>query len=218
MFCSCLIAPHSTHFPALWESPLAGSAQSNADNLNFAPGHIYLPLSNGSLEVVAVWSLNLFVDPVLAGGGWRSARISPLLDYELLEAGEGLLQPLARHAAAGLDGPAHVPPQVLHPELLLQLAEVPGQGQVLLVGQHQDGHRVPLCQLGYLEKLELGFLESVAVAGVHHEDDGVGAPGVAPPQGPGLVLAPDIPDVKHLAQSSFHLKHGKYNQYADKNS
>ena len=81
---------------------------------------------------MTVRPLNLLVESPFTGGG-RSTASASLLDDELLEAGECLLQALPSDGTAGLDGPAHVPAEVCQAELLLQLGQLLGQGQVLLV-------------------------------------------------------------------------------------
>ena len=59
-----------------------------------------------------------------------------------------------------------------------------------------------LCQLTNLEELELGLLQPLSVAAVHHEDDTVCAAGVGPPERPRLVLAADVPKKKIVGFAS----------------
>ena len=56
-------------------------------------------------------------------------------------------------------------------------------------------------------KLHLGLLQPLcARRRVHHEDDAVGAAGVAPPQRPQLVLPADVPHSERGAQPRADLK------------
>ena len=151
------------------------------------------------LVMMTVWALDLLVNLCLANTGRPAAGLHlPTLDDELLEAGERLLQPLPRHAAARPDGPTHVTAQLAQAQALLQLGRVEGAGQILLVGQHQDGHGVPFRQLGDLEQLKLSLLQPLRVGAVHHEDDAVGAAGVGAPEWAGLVLPAHVPQQEVL--------------------
>ena len=97
----------------------------------------------------------------------------------------------------------------------LKARQVHSSGEVLLVGEDQHGHSLSLGQpvaffifasFSFLSlpldqpadplQLQLGLLQPLLVARVHHEDDRVRGACVRPPEGPRLVLPSDVPDVE----------------------
>lgn len=80
-------------------------------------------------------------------------------------------------------------------QLPLDLPDIKRPGQVLLVGDDQQWGPQVLREPGDLVQLGPGLLQSLGVHGIHHVHDAVRAAAVGLPQGPQLLLAPDVPKV-----------------------
>ena len=80
-------------------------------------------------------------------------------------------------------------------QLPLDLPDIQRPGQVLLVGDDQQRGPLVLREPGDLVQLSPGLLQPLGVHGVHHVHDTVRAAAVGLPQGPQLLLAPDVPEV-----------------------
>lgn len=154
----------------------------------------------------------------------RLAVPAPLTDHGL-QPQHGLFQAFAGHGTGGLDVPVAGGAQLLEAEGLLHPTGVQGLGEVLLVSQdqHRDsegrrlapgphpassaatasgsagtGSRLTTALVDFLQ-LEFGLFQAILLGRIDHEYDGVGAPGIAPPQRPQLVLPAHVPDGEPLA-------------------
>lgn len=67
---------------------------------------------------------------------------------------------------------------------------------ILLVGEHQQEGVLHFPIVDDLVQLRAGLLQSRGIAGIHHEDQALGAGVVVSPEGPNLVLAADVPHVE----------------------
>lgn len=85
--------------------------------------------------------------------------------------------------------------QFVKSQMLLDLVDRQGFGEVLLVGDDQQRRPLVLCEFRHLVKFGLGFLQPVHVDRVHHVNDAVRAAAVGLPQGPQLLLASDVPEM-----------------------
>ena len=161
-----------------------------------------------ALEVVTVASLDLppLLPLVAQPSTGRSTHSSPPLGNQLLQGSQGLLQPLPCDRAAGQKGPVDPSTEVFQAKTLFEARQVDRSRQVLLVGEDEDGHRLPLGQPADPLQLQLGLLQALLVTRVNDEDDCVGRSCVRPPERSCLVLAPDVPDVEDPTQSRLHLR------------
>ena len=71
-----------------------------------------------------------------------------------------------------------------------------GVREVLFVGEDQDDGVLHLPVVDDPVELLPGLVDPVPVGAVHHENEALGAGVVMSPEGPDLVLAPDVPHVE----------------------
>lgn len=109
---------------------------------------------------------------------------------------ESLLEPVPDDGAGGLQVPRRGGAELAGGQHLLHLRERQRVPQVLLVGHDEHRHPLVLRDPRDFVQFRLGFLHPLHVHRIHHEDDAVGAAGVGLPQGPQLLLAPDVPEVE----------------------
>ncbi|TNN74072.1 hypothetical protein EYF80_015713 [Liparis tanakae] len=115
--------------------------------------------------------------------------------YHLIQLVHALVKPLADYSTRRLDVIGGGGAELVQSQLLLDVRHRKGFGQVLLVGDDQQRRALVLRELGDFVQFRLGLLEPVDVHRVHDVDDPIGAPAVGLPQGPQLLLAPDVPEV-----------------------
>ena len=121
-------------------------------------------------------------------------RFSPLQDH-LIQLVHALVQTLADDRAGWLDVVGGGGAELRQGQLLLDVGHRERSGQVLLVGDDQQRGALVLHELGDFVQFGLGLLQSVNVHWVHNVDDPIGAAAVGLPQGPQLLLAPDVPEM-----------------------
>ena len=78
----------------------------------------------------------------------------------------------------------------------LDLPDAHHVGQVLLVGQHEEGHALQVLVGDHLVEGGLGLGDAVAIVGVHRVDDGVALAVVLVPQRLELLLTAEVPEVQ----------------------
>lgn len=95
-----------------------------------------------------------------------------LLDH-VVQGVEPVVEALARDGARRLDVVQVARAELVQSEVLLDLLGVPGAGQVLLVGQYQNGHLTVVRALGGAHELHFRLLHALHVHAVHDEHDRV---------------------------------------------
>ena len=91
-------------------------------------------------------------------------------------------------------------------EGILNVGGAEGGLEVLLVGEDEEGDVLVVLVLHRPPQLHLGLVQPLLLGAVHHEDDPVRAPRVAPPQRPQLVLPADVPHRERRAQPGADLR------------
>lgn len=130
-------------------------------------------------------------------------------ENHVMQSLQPLFQTISDDGTRRLQVPGRGRAQLAQCQQLLDLAQRQRVPQVLLVGHHQDGHALVLGEPRNFVQLRLGLLHPLSVHRVHYEDDPIRAPRVRLPEGPQLLLPPDIPEMKShrpgTAQSHFDL-------------
>mmetsp|Transcript_42278 Transcript_42278/g.135353 ORF Transcript_42278/g.135353 Transcript_42278/m.135353 type:complete len:207 (+) Transcript_42278:281-901(+) len=128
-------------------------------------------------------------DPARSGGAEGGARAAGNVGGEPVQT---LVQTLAGSGARALDVPVALAERV-QPQLVGNLSSVHGVGEILLVGEHQQHGLAELILVEHAVKLVPGLPDTVAIVGVHNENQALRVLEVVPPEGTDLVLAADIP-------------------------
>lgn len=120
---------------------------------------------------------------------------------------ETLIETIPGGSASGLHVPLAVP-DVVEPELVGDLGNAHGLGQILLVGEHKEHSVAELVLAKHLVKLVVGLDDTLAVVGVDDKDETLSVLEVVAPQRTDLVLTAHIPhsEVDVLVLDGLHVE------------